>query len=136
MTPLEKLNYVLEKTHHQRDYFHIQEDLCNDNNLSVDKHNLNMILNKLQKDGYVDFIAGERYVTGQQAGEGITIRRNFDGDLFLSSGGYIKQAATIESSERIKNNREIHLVRGTWAVAIGAIALVLWEMYKTFCLEK
>ena len=60
----------------------------------------------------------------------------FDGRLFWENGGYAKEAELIATSEKIKNNREIYLLYGTWGVAIGAIALVAWEIIKTFFIEN
>lgn len=125
MTPLEKLDYVLSKTHHSRDYFHVWEDFSKDVELGVNQHDLNMMLNKLQRDGYIDFIAGERYVTGQQVGEGMAVRRNFEGDLFITNGGYVKEASTIVAAEKIKNNREKLLSNGTvWLAILTALLLL------------
>lgn len=148
LTPLQKLDYVLERTHHQRDYFHVYTDLGKDETLSINQHDLNMILNKLQRDGYVDFIAGERYVTGQQASEGLAIRRNFEGDLFIADGGYVE-------NQRRKTDKEIseasYLERAetyakrlstwteqlknwtkylTYATIIVGSVLLLWDVLK------
>ena len=60
----------------------------------------------------------------------------FEGRLFWENGGYTKEEETNVASERIKSRLERHLVYGTWAVAFGAVALVVWEMVKTFLIEK
>ena len=129
LNPLEKLDYVLEKTHHQKEFLDIQKELTKDETLSVDEHTLIMILNKLQKDGYVDFIAGERYVTGQQASEGMSIRRNFNGNSFLKSGGYVKQKQINNTELYYKNITTFSLVFG--GVAAGIYYIV--ELLKMLC---
>ncbi len=83
-----------------------------------------MIYRKLAKDGYLEVENKVIY--------SIT----FEGKMFSKNGGYIKQHELNEASESRKDFREKMLLWGTWAVAFGAIALVIWEMYKTFCLEK
>jgi hypothetical protein len=43
---------------------------------------------------------------------------------------------TAQINEKIAIRNDRYLTWGTWAVAVGAIALVVWEMIKTFYLEK
>jgi hypothetical protein len=135
------LDYILSESYHPEDYFEYKNrilPLLVSNNFfkNQDEYLLRMFLNKLHQDGYIDFIAGERFVVGQQAGEGMTIRRNINGHIFLSNGGYTQERINAVKNESRKDHREKYLLWGTWAVAFGAIALVAWEMYKTFCLEK
>ena len=92
-------------------------------------------------------MAGENFTTQMQAREGMTIRRNFDGDLFIESGGYTKQKVDRDKAiqdaslinQRIEKNEE-RLVKWTknlfWGTLGAAIILVSWEMVKTFCIEK
>lgn len=159
---IQVLDYVLANTHEQRDYFHVKEFFC-DNNPNFpenDEYFLKMVLNKLQKDGLIDFIriAGKvgQYVEGVEAGEGFSVRRNFDGHIFFKNGGYQGaeerkiQQETNESlyreraetlAKRLADwteklaNRTSSLMVATWAVAIGAIGLVIWEIFH-FVLEK
>jgi hypothetical protein len=156
---LQVLDYVLENTFHNRDYWDVKNFFCNNNETfpENDEYFLKMALNKIQKDGYIDFIAGERYVTGQQAGEGISIRRNFAGHLFLNDGGYIGEenrriaeaqtrndyqeraetlATDLRDWTRILAVRTNELKNWTMAVAIGAIGLVAWEIFHALFLEK
>ena len=88
---MKKLDYVLNITADPRDYFHLNEHLGRDGYLNIDEHNLKLFLNKLKEDGYIDFRAGKRFVEGQEASEGVTIRRNFNGDIFIAQGGYVGQ---------------------------------------------
>jgi hypothetical protein len=60
----------------------------------------------------------------------------FDGRLFWEDGGYTKEAEVILKVEKIKNSREKRLSDGTVLLAIGTFLLVLWEIIKTFCIEK
>jgi len=146
MTALEKLNYVLEKSHHQKDYLDTIKELEKDIMSSTDRHNIKLILNKLHRDGYLDFIAGERYITGQQASEGLSIRRNFDGDLFLDIGGYVgeeNRRITRETNEKAYNDRmetytsrlAVWTERLTYGTIGAACIIVGWEIIKTFWIE-
>lgn len=156
---LQVLDYVLENTLHSRDYWDAKNFFCIDNEVfpEKDEYFLKMALNKIQKDGYIDFIAGERYVTGQQAGEGMSIRRNFNGHMFLAAGGYVGEQKRLQAEESAKNayqERAETLATGlrdwtrilavrtnglknwTTAVAIGAIGLVVWEVIHTLFFEN
>ena len=50
-------------------------------------------------------------------------------------GGYAKERQINETSLKVKDGRDKRLVVGTWWVAGGALALVVWEMVKTFLIE-
>lgn len=139
LSALEKLDYVLVNTGHQRNYADVINDLCNDAVLNIDEHNLKLILNKLVEDMYIDFIYGHRFVMGEEAHDGMQIRRNFNGDLLLEQGGYVGEANVKRRKEEISElaiarteRNERLLMRWTAAVAVGAIGLVLWEAYKYF----
>lgn len=156
---LQVLDYVLENTFNNRDYWDAKNFFCIGNEVfpKNDDYLLKMALNKLQKDGYVDFIAGERYVIGQQAGEGMSVRRNFNGHIFLASGGYLGEQQRLATEQRAKNDyqeraetlatglrdwtrilavRTNGLKNWTRAVAIGAIGLVVWEVIHTLFFEN
>ena len=60
----------------------------------------------------------------------------FDGRLFYEDGGYVRQQEIILKTESQKDRREKQLLYGTWAVAFGAVGLVIWEIIKTFWIEK
>lgn len=88
---------------------------------------------------YLEKLVRDTYLTLEHGFYGITL----EGLLFSSDGGYAaldklktlqKQQAELDLSLRKRNER--HLVIGTYAVAIGAVLLALWEMYKFFFLEK
>lgn len=61
---------------------------------------------------------------------------SFEGKLFKTTvGGYEREHQINESDRATRDVRDRLLVRGTWWVAGGAIALVVWEMLKYFVLE-
>ena len=155
----EVLDYVLENTLEQKDYFHVKDFFCYTNETfpEKDEYYLKMVLNQLRNDGYIDFI---RWVDGDgifvdqlQAGERLTIRRNFNGHIFSSNGGYQEQENKRKADEQAKNEAQIRsdsyakeltvwtsrlairtrwLMWATWAVALGAIGLVAWEIWHTY----
>jgi hypothetical protein len=134
LTPLQHLDYVLNGTLGEKDYFNLKETLLADNSLPTDEHYIKMLLNKLRVDGYVDFIAGERFVTGQQVGEGMSIRQNFNGRLFLLDGGYEgkykNEVAKITAQSAATDRAEKYakwLTLWTKCLFFGTLALVLVE---------
>jgi hypothetical protein len=99
------------------------------------------IIRKLVRDGYVDFekvsivppfFSEQRYAI------------SFDGEFFiLEEGGYRQQQKNeIEDRRKIelensKNQlNQTLLVIGAIGAAVGTVALVIWEIYKYFCLER
>jgi hypothetical protein len=61
---------------------------------------------------------------------------SFEGKVFIDyRGGFVKARKIRESAEKVRDDRDRLLVRGTWRVAGGAIALVVWEMLKYFVRE-
>jgi len=153
---LEVLDYVLENTVEQKDYLHVKSFFCTNNDVfpEKDEYFLKMALNKLKKDNYIDFIriAGNTaiFIDEYQAGEGMSIRRNFNGHIFFKNGGYIgeerrKITASQENKDALERgegyasglqiwteklaNRTAELTRWTKAVAFGAIGLVAWEIF-------
>jgi hypothetical protein len=42
-------------------------------------------------------------------------------------------AKNLEIDVRTRKRNEILIVLGTWAAGLGAILLIAWDMYKTFC---
>jgi|SRR5579872_226527 len=111
---------------------------------STEVSELEMILKKLMKDGYVDrmeTLAREIVPKGQELLH-YHYYKTFEGHLFTESGGYRQQELDrkanalrirLENSQNQLNQRL--LVIGAIGAAVGAIALVGWEMYKYFCLE-
>ena len=149
LSPIQQLDIILKFLSSDRGYAelsYILQRLEKDKNFAVkfDGDDTIRILDKLYKDGYVD---REDIPTGRndiRTHQPELIRRywiSFEGKVFVETGGYeqkIKRdAIMIDSAEKFakaSRKNEHRLVIGTWAVAIGAIALVLWEMYKTFYL--
>jgi hypothetical protein len=94
-----------------------------------------LILDHLEKDGYLKIVSDQ---TTTNKAYSIT----FSGKLFSQAGGYAAKIAfdqikeeSIKADLALRKRNDRRLVIGTFLVAFGAIALVLWEMYKTFCLE-
>lgn len=128
MTPLEKLDYVLGNIRSPISNADVRNNLGKDEKLNVNEFDFAMIINKLRRDGYIDFIENGKYANDKQFEEGVDVRRNFDGDLFVENAGYVKQSDATAIAERIKNNRERQLSTGTVLLAIGTFLLVLTEV--------
>ena len=155
----EVLDYVLYNTAAEREYKDVKNFFCTNNSIfpDGDEYYLKMALNKLQQDRYIDFILYTEdvghFITNSQAGEGLSIRRNFNGHIFLSGGGYqwaerrliekeANDAASDNRAETFASDLTIWtkklairtrwLMLATWAVAIGAIGLVIWEIYHSY----
>lgn len=147
------LDFVLENSYHPEDYFDfknkilpklISEKLFPDE----DEYLLQMALNQLKRDGYIDFIDEapnnkiKNFNDKRSAGENLTIRRNFAGHIFLANGGYKEDdnrriiAATNESayngrmetySDRLAT-WTTRLTYATWLAGASAALLLLWDM--------
>ncbi len=161
ITPLKHLDFVLSHSKDERDYADVVRVLLSENSILPvdDEHYLKMILNKLHKDGYIDFLEGQAnfkiYIHNREAGNNMYVRTNFQGRLFLIDGGYEGQynsnktketnlASRYERTEKNEENlvtwtenlanRTSELMNWTQWVAFGAIALVVWEIIA-FALE-
>jgi len=60
----------------------------------------------------------------------------YDGMMFNQTGGYKRQREITVKNESRKDFFDKMLLYGTWAIAIGALALVAWEIYKTYFLHR
>jgi hypothetical protein len=89
--------------------------------------NITLILKQLGKDGKLD-VKDNRVDAYDTYAPYYSI--NFNGKFFSKEGGYVKQRETSVATEKIKNNRERLLVRGTWAAAAGGFLLAFIEIYK------
>ncbi len=153
---LQTLDYVLENTVAERDYADVKKFFCQESSVfpEGDEHFLNMALNKLRLDGYIDFIEFEfnsgrhRLIENAVAGPNMSIRRNFNGHVFARAGGYqgaefrrmqdLKDKAAYDEkmakySERLTTWTE-GLTKWTRRLTIATIGvgavLLLWEVYK------
>lgn len=102
------------------------------------KHEFFMrLIDRLRKDDYAEFtkndIGMRSWIDYYQQETLITV----EGFYFITNpkGGYEKTAANVLKNDNRKDFREKMLLYGTWAVALGAIALVVWEVLKTFVFE-
>ena len=114
----------------------------------LDEGEIDDCLKKLHKDGYLYFMDNKKDnqkpdVAGETYHRGYNYLITFDGKLFLKNvGGYRKQKEIDDLKiEETKNDLETRrrndrrLVVGTFLVAVGAIGLIAWEVYKTFLVE-
>jgi hypothetical protein len=154
------LDCILSNSYNFEDYFdyknRILDILVNNNHFpDKDEYLLKMALNKLKADGYIDFVQKKegvekwQFIADLSASEGMSIRRNFNGHIFLATGGYDGEeqrriTATKENKDALTRsegyasglqtwtqnlaNRTADLTFWTRLVAVGAIGLVLWEV--------
>lgn len=138
-TPNEKLNFVLDYIKQQRSYNDLFREIDDHANFKgqFSSGEIDLIMDKLRDDGYIDFIAGSQISKDFRASDGLDIRRNFNGSVFNESGGYVQQAIDAASANRRIENIEtsqLSLSKGlnvvTAWIAGGTIALVLVELLK------
>lgn len=102
-----------------------------------------IIIRKLQRDGYIDVVREKKVVADNVYNDTDLLQRNFDGDLFILQGGYVQQRKDVESEktkladlEQRQFEQETRMVTLTRWVAIGAVGLVAWEIFKFFVFEN
>jgi len=136
-TPNEKLNFVLDYIKQERSYNDLYREIDSHANMrgQFAQDEINLIMDKLRDDEYIDYVAGQQINKTMRASDGLNMRRNFNGTVFIAAGGYVQKAINDAKIENQKDFRERMLLYGTWAVAAGAIGLIIWEMIKTFCIE-
>jgi hypothetical protein len=100
-----------------------------------------MVMQKLLKDGRIGCEQDVSELFTSQW-RNLHFYKTFEGSLFIESGGYHQQeldrkANTLRIQLENSRNRlnQILLVIGAIGAAVGAVALVAWEIYKYFCLE-
>jgi hypothetical protein len=123
LTPLEKLDIVLGELAMPKLYVELKKTFPD--NGKINHHALNQILEKLRNDKLREVVFDNKYETDIEIKDNRYLRRNFNGDVFV---GYVKQAEINATAEKIKNNREKYLSRGTVWLAVLTGALVLTEV--------
>lgn len=88
----------------------------------------------LQKMG--DKLVSDKYITWNNDITPSTFTLTFEGICFIQSGGYSQKVIDDESARELRDSRDRRLSNGTVYLAIGTFALVVWEVVKTFFLEK
>lgn len=117
--------------------------LVNKKSQTLEGDDLVRILNKLVKDGYIEF---EDFTQKYAYQEDMVERRfyiSFEGKYFIDNqGGYKQKQADDDAMRRkieIENKRNEFnqklLVIGTFGTAIGAVGLIAWEIVKVFLLH-
>jgi|GEM_PF-5690537 len=89
-----------------------------------------LLCNKMVKENHLERFPESKFCLSE------------DSIFFIEEGGYAeKYKRDLLISDILRNEKETmkknerRLILWTAAVAVGAIGLVLWEMYKTFCLK-
>ena len=99
------------------------------------------ILDKLEKDGYIDFVIKEGYkeVGPAHGAQKVQIKQytiTWDGIYFLKMGGYINKEWEIVRLKNVENglqNVQVRMVRLTRWIAVATVAAALYyllEIYK------
>ena len=87
-------------------------------------------IEKIHKSGHLDKIRFDK-----RAEEKAIYKINFEGILFKENSGYVSHYEKDQCQMRIRNLKDYALIIGTWFAGIGATALVVWEVYKHYCLH-
>lgn len=137
-TPNEKLNFILDYIKQQRSYNDLYREIDEHANFKgqFSPGEIDLIMDKLRDDGYIDYIAGQKISKELRASDGLDMRKNFNGMMFNDAGGYVQKAISEKTDRELRDSRDKRLSNGTVWLAVGTFLIVAWEMYKTFCLDK
>jgi len=93
-------------------------------------HDIQLIFDKLHKDGYLDKYS--HFVTGDPI-----YSINFNGKFFSrKEGGYAAKAKTEKRRKRIQNLKDWLLIAGSYLAGIGTVLLFAVELLKHFVWER
>jgi DNA-binding PadR family transcriptional regulator len=141
LTTIAKLDAVLDCLNkHRTEKHHKLEDLApllNEEYPSVDFGEITSILNKLEKDGYIEFDDRMVGIADEFSKTRRVYRITFEGRHFIENGGYVEEKKSMAARkrwedgfvERAERNAE-RLNRLTLLLGIGTIGLVLVELIK------
>jgi hypothetical protein len=87
---------------------------------------------KLRDDGYVYVVNKPNYVTETELQDGWYVRRSYKGEMLVLAGGYVKHHLMMEARQKNEILRQIAVIVGTLVAGLGAIGLVVWEMYAFY----
>jgi hypothetical protein len=102
----------------------------------ITKELLEQGIEKLRQDGYVYVVDNNKYVNDTELKDGWYIRRTYNGQMLVLNNGYVRLTETEERRRKNRNLKDVLIIVGTLVAGLGAIAIVAWEIYKTFCLGK
>lgn len=102
----------------------------------ITKELLEQGVEKLRQDGYVYVVDNNKYVTDTELKYVWYIRRTYNGQMLVLDNGYVNADKMAKQRRRNQNLKDVLIIVGTLVAGLGAVALVGWEMYKTFCLNK
>ena len=136
-TPNEKLNFVLDQIKHERSYNDLYREINENANMKGQFGNdeINLIMDKLREDGYIDYVAGQKINKDMRASDGLNMRRNFNGTVFITNGGYVEQARVNNLNNTIQENRNANAIffqRWIWVATSIMAVYYLIEMLKYF----
>ena len=136
-TPNEKLNFVLEYINQERPYTDLHREIDSHANMKgqFSPGEIDLIMDKLREDSYVDYVAGQKINKDMRASDGLNLRRNFNGTVFITKGGYIDKDLRESKARALRDKLDKRLSNGTVLLAVGTFLIVAWEMIKTFCIE-
>lgn len=145
---IEMLDFILENSYHPKDYHDYKLMMLPklvDAKLFPDEDEplLKMALNKLKEDGYLDFVQKKdgidqwQFISDLSAAEGMTIRRNFNGHLFVGNGGYRQQKINADAEnkrvEKLENENRANQTWMIWLTVILAASAFLTLVY--YCVD-
>lgn len=81
-------------------------------------------------------VDNNKYITDTELKDAWYIRKTYNGQMLVLNNDYVKLTETEEGRRKNQNLKDVLIIVGTLVAGLGAITLVIWEMYKTFCLYK
>ena len=106
---------------------HLNADIVLREIIKTDRHeDYQEIIDLLREDGMIKRVNEKENMTELDKSKDVLI--TIKGSLFIQAGGYTAKTINDAKTESRKESYERKLLYGTWAVAIGAIALVAWEI--------
>lgn len=105
---------------------------------------LQLVLNKLVKDGYVEAMMQKKVnLNTKEEVDEMCYRLTFEGKVFIQNKGYSRQyelesikIRTLQIYEATRKRNDCLLILGTVGAAVFAAFLLFWDMYKTLYLGK
>lgn len=135
LTPFEMLDLIMVELWTPLTYEALRATVTGKHK-QITKELLEQGIEKLRQDGYVYVVDNNKYVTDTELKDGWYIRRTFNGQMLMLNNGYVQENINNIRRRTYERRQSFWLTVGTLVAGVGALALVVWEMYKTFCLHK
>ena len=132
LTPYEKLDFILSELWTPQTYFALKASVTGKYKGQIGTEQFERGVEKLREDGNAYVIDKPKYIRDLEIEDGWYIRISYKGEMLSLSGGY--QQANLDSIRQrtCEIHRNVALTVGTLVAGLGALILVVWDMYKYF----